>query len=80
MRDFFRALDAKTYPATVAAAFELTSVPPSEEFRFGLQLVLDESSGVAGQEHVKEASGERDGRRVDGIGRKSCGWYEWWRS
>ncbi len=52
MRDFFRALDAKTYPATVAAAFELTSVPPSEEFRFGLQLVLDESSGVAGQEHV----------------------------
>jgi len=41
LRDFYRALDANTYPATVAAAHELTSVPPDEEFRFGLQLVLD---------------------------------------
>ena len=41
MREFYRALDAKSYPATVAAADELTSVPLSEEFRFGLQLVLD---------------------------------------
>ena len=41
LRDFYRALDAKSYPATVAAADELTSVPLSEEFRFGLQLVLD---------------------------------------
>jgi hypothetical protein len=41
LRDFYRALDAKTYPATVAAADELTSVPLDEEFRFGLQLVLD---------------------------------------
>lgn len=39
--DFYRALDAETYPATVAAADELTSVPLDEEFRFGLQLVLD---------------------------------------
>jgi AcrR family transcriptional regulator len=41
LRDFYRALDANTYPATVAAADELTSVPLDEEFRFGLQLVLD---------------------------------------
>jgi AcrR family transcriptional regulator len=41
LRDFYRALDANTYPATVAAADELTSVPVDEEFRFGLQLVLD---------------------------------------
>jgi AcrR family transcriptional regulator len=41
LRDFYRGLDANTYPATVAAADELTSVPLDEEFRFGLQLVLD---------------------------------------
>jgi AcrR family transcriptional regulator len=41
LRDFYRALDANTYPATVAAADELTNVPLDEEFRFGLQLVLD---------------------------------------
>jgi AcrR family transcriptional regulator len=41
LRDFYRALDANTYPATVAAADELTSVPLDQEFRFGLQLVLD---------------------------------------
>jgi AcrR family transcriptional regulator len=41
LRDFYRALDANTYPATVAAADELTIVPLDEEFRFGLQLVLD---------------------------------------
>ena len=41
LRDFYRALDANTYPATVAAADELTSVPLDEEFRFGVQLVLD---------------------------------------
>jgi AcrR family transcriptional regulator len=41
LRDFYRALDAEIYPATVAAAGELTSVPLDEEFRFGLQLVLD---------------------------------------
>jgi AcrR family transcriptional regulator len=41
LRDFYRALDANSYPATVAAADELTSVPLDEEFRFGLQLVLD---------------------------------------
>ena len=41
LRDFYRALDAEIYPATVAAADELTSVPLEEEFSFGLQLVLD---------------------------------------
>jgi AcrR family transcriptional regulator len=41
LRDLYLGLDADTYPATVAAADELTSVPLDEEFRFGLQLVLD---------------------------------------
>jgi AcrR family transcriptional regulator len=41
LRNFYRALDAESYPATLAAADELTSVPLDEEFRFGLQLVLD---------------------------------------
>jgi AcrR family transcriptional regulator len=41
LRDFYRALDAEIYPATVATADELTGVPLDEEFRFGLQLILD---------------------------------------
>jgi AcrR family transcriptional regulator len=41
LRDFYRALDAETYPATVAAASELTGVALDEEFRFGLQVTLD---------------------------------------
>ena len=41
LRNFYGALDANTYPATVAAADELTNVALDEEFRFGLQLVLD---------------------------------------
>ncbi len=41
LRNFYRGLDAETYPATIAAADKLTSVPLDEEFRFGLQLVLD---------------------------------------
>jgi AcrR family transcriptional regulator len=41
LRDCYLALDAKSYPATVAAADELTSVPLGDEFRFGLQLLLD---------------------------------------
>jgi AcrR family transcriptional regulator len=39
--DFYRALDGEIYPATVATADELTGVPLDEEFRFGLQLILD---------------------------------------
>lgn len=50
LRDLYRALDADSYPATVAAANELTSVSPGEEFRFGLQLVLD------GIEHARAAA------------------------
>jgi AcrR family transcriptional regulator len=41
LRDFYLALDAKTYPATFAAADELTSVPLGDEFRFGLQLLFE---------------------------------------
>ena len=41
LREFYGGLDAHTYPATVAVADELTSVPLDEEFLFGLQLVLD---------------------------------------
>jgi hypothetical protein len=51
LRDFYRALDAESYPATVAAANELTGVPLDEEFRFGLQLVLD------GIERTRKATG-----------------------
>jgi AcrR family transcriptional regulator len=51
LRDFFRALDAETYPATVAAADELTSVLADDEFRFGLQLLLD------GIERARKAAG-----------------------
>ena len=41
LRELYRALDVETYPATVATADELTGVPLDEEFRFGLQLILD---------------------------------------
>ncbi|NNN29161.1 TetR/AcrR family transcriptional regulator [Streptomyces sp. S3(2020)] len=41
LRGYYRSLDPVGYPATSAAADELTSVPPHEEFRFGLDLLLD---------------------------------------
>ncbi|USQ86332.1 TetR/AcrR family transcriptional regulator [Streptomyces phaeoluteigriseus] len=41
LRDYYNALDPASYPATTAAAEELTSVPLDEEFRFGLDLLLD---------------------------------------
>jgi AcrR family transcriptional regulator len=41
LRDYYRSLDPATYPATTAAADDLTGVPLEEEFRFGLGLVLD---------------------------------------
>lgn len=41
LRDFYRSLDPAEYPATTEAAEELTSVPLHEEFRFGLDLLLD---------------------------------------
>ncbi|MET7695189.1 TetR/AcrR family transcriptional regulator [Streptomyces sp. NPDC005483] len=40
LRDFYRSLDPAAYPATSAAADDLTSVPLHEEFRFGLDLLL----------------------------------------
>lgn len=39
--DFYRALEGEIYPATIVTAEELTGVPLDEEFRFGLQLILD---------------------------------------
>ncbi|MFD7323316.1 TetR/AcrR family transcriptional regulator [Streptomyces sp. NPDC059875] len=41
LRGYYRSLDPATYPATTAAADELTSVTLHEEFRFGLNLLLD---------------------------------------
>ncbi|MGW7196338.1 TetR/AcrR family transcriptional regulator [Streptomyces chryseus] len=41
LRAYYRSLDPATYPATTAAAEELTNVPLHEEFRFGLDLLLD---------------------------------------
>ncbi|MFF4585540.1 TetR/AcrR family transcriptional regulator [Streptomyces sp. NPDC001388] len=41
LRDYYDSLDPAAYPATTAAADELTSVPLHEEFRFGLDLLLD---------------------------------------
>jgi AcrR family transcriptional regulator len=58
LRDFYNALDSTTYPATVAVAFELTSVPPRGEFQFGLQLLLD------GIEHARRPAGGARARRA----------------
>jgi AcrR family transcriptional regulator len=41
LRAYYDSLDPADYPATTAAAGELTSVPLHEEFRFGLDLLLD---------------------------------------
>ncbi|WP_210587699.1 TetR/AcrR family transcriptional regulator [Streptomyces sp. GESEQ-35] len=41
LRDYFKSLDPADFPATIATADELTSVPLDEEFRFGLDLLLD---------------------------------------
>ncbi|TLS44405.1 TetR/AcrR family transcriptional regulator [Streptomyces montanus] len=41
LRGYYRSLDPAAYPATAAAADDLTSVPLQEEFRFGLELLLD---------------------------------------
>ncbi|MFE4962690.1 TetR/AcrR family transcriptional regulator [Streptomyces sp. NPDC056660] len=57
LRDYYHSLDPAAYPATTAAADELTSVPPHEEFRFGLDLLLD---------GLDQASRERPDRRQPG--------------
>ncbi|MFD5630938.1 TetR/AcrR family transcriptional regulator [Streptomyces sp. NPDC127072] len=41
LRDYYRSLDPAAFPATMAAADELTSVPLDDEFLFGLDLLLD---------------------------------------
>ncbi|MEU9236005.1 TetR/AcrR family transcriptional regulator [Streptomyces subrutilus] len=51
--DYYRSLDPNTYPATTAAADDLTNVPLQEEFRCGLRLLLD------GLEQARQA-GEPD--------------------
>lgn len=51
--DYYRSLDPVAYPATTAAAEELTSVPLREEFRFGLNLLLD------GLERARQAHGDQ---------------------
>jgi AcrR family transcriptional regulator len=39
--DFYRQLDPAIYPATTSAAEELTTVPLEEEFRFGIDLIVE---------------------------------------
>ncbi|WP_328869595.1 TetR/AcrR family transcriptional regulator [Streptomyces sp. NBC_00287] len=41
LREYYHSLDPAAYPATLAVADELTSVPLHDEFRFGLDLLLD---------------------------------------
>jgi AcrR family transcriptional regulator len=41
LRDYYHSLDPATYPATITAADELTSVSQHDEFWFGLGLLLD---------------------------------------
>jgi AcrR family transcriptional regulator len=41
LRDYYRSLDSAVFPAIAAASDDLTSVPLQEEFRFGLDLLLD---------------------------------------
>jgi AcrR family transcriptional regulator len=41
LRDYYRSLDPAVFPATTAAAEDLTGVPLREEFQFGLNLLLD---------------------------------------
>ncbi|MER7758171.1 TetR/AcrR family transcriptional regulator [Streptomyces sp. NPDC097619] len=45
---FYRRLDPAGHPTLIAAAEALTSVPPEEEFRFGLDLLVRGLEGVAG--------------------------------
>ncbi|MFE2423744.1 TetR/AcrR family transcriptional regulator [Streptomyces hokutonensis] len=59
LRDYYNSLDPKAYPATMAAAEELTSVPLHEEFRFGLDLLLDglEKASPNSSQDPEEAPG-----------------------
>ncbi|GHI85198.1 TetR/AcrR family transcriptional regulator [Streptomyces xanthophaeus] len=53
LREYYRGLDPVAFPATTAAAAELTGVSLDEEFAFGLSLLLD------GLERARERGGER---------------------
>ncbi|MFE4962697.1 TetR/AcrR family transcriptional regulator [Streptomyces sp. NPDC056660] len=59
LRDYYHSLDPTAYPATMAAADELTSVPLHEEFRFGLDLLLSglEASGLSSSQEREDARG-----------------------
>ena len=61
LRGYFQSLDPRTYPATVAAANELTGVRLQDEFQFGLQLILTERSarGMFVPHDVQACSGKR---------------------
>jgi AcrR family transcriptional regulator len=52
--DFYRHLDPTTFPATTAAAEELTTVTLDEEFRFGLGLIINglEKDATSAAEHL----------------------------
>lgn len=41
LRDYYRTLDQAAYPATVAVAELLPAISDDDEFRFGLQLIID---------------------------------------
>lgn len=41
LRDYYRGLDRKSFPATVAVADHLPRISDDEEFRFGLQLMIE---------------------------------------
>ncbi|MFD9592979.1 TetR/AcrR family transcriptional regulator [Kitasatospora sp. NPDC059973] len=60
LRDYYNSLDPQVYPATTGAAEELTSVPLDEEFRFGLDLLLD------GLERARLAAAAPTGERAGG--------------
>jgi AcrR family transcriptional regulator len=60
LRDFYRALPAERYPATLTAADALTSVPLSEEFSFGLELVLDGIELARMGRRARRSAGRRE--------------------
>lgn len=57
---FFKKLDAKTYPATMKVAKPLASLSSQEEFHFGLKLIID------GLEIVRESDMKPASRRKSG--------------
>ncbi|MFI1711782.1 TetR/AcrR family transcriptional regulator C-terminal domain-containing protein [Streptomyces griseoruber] len=58
-RDCFHSLGPAIHPSTTAAADELTSVPVHEEFRFGLDLLLDGLEQAARRQPRRSAEPER---------------------